>query len=128
MVIFFVDAYEDSQSLAKHNLINEKYESLLARLKRLQKIGSESSYIIVFSKADMVTSEERIQKLKDRKEKLCTMFKDKIGAESEGVYYVNSKKLKDEALSNVFSEIIKPFVTPDSPRELDWVRKEIDRN
>lgn len=128
LTIYFVDAEVDSRKLAEHNQIIEKYESLLTRLKVLHKIGTENSYIIVFTKADKVTDEERKKKLANRRELLCLMFKDQFGAEPKGVYEVNSKDLENEALNKVFEMILSPLPKTESPKELEWAKMEIYSN
>ena len=126
LTIYFVDAEVDSRKLAEHNQIIEKYESLLTRLKGLHKIGIDHTYIIVFTKADKVTGEDCKKKLADRREFVCEMFKAQLGAEPKKVFEVNSKKLDDEELNNVFELILSPLSIPESPKELDWVKMEID--
>lgn len=126
LTIYFIDAEVDSRKLAKHNQIIEKYESLLTRLKGLHKIGIDHTYIIVFTKADKVTGEDRKKKLADRRVFVCEMFKAQLGAEPQKVFEVNSKKLDDEELNNVFELILSPLSIPESPKELDWVKMEID--
>lgn len=126
LTIYFIDAEVDSRKLAEHNQIIEKYESLLTRLKGLHKIGIDHTYIIVFTKADKVTGEDRKKKLADRRVFVCEMFKAQLGAEPQKVFEVNSKKLDDEELNNVFELILSPLSIPESPKELDWVKMEID--
>ena len=63
LLVFFVDAEADTQNLAVHNLIVEKYEGLLTRLKAQHKITASVSYIMVFTKIDKVVSDERREKL-----------------------------------------------------------------
>ncbi len=126
LTIYFVDAEVDSRKLAEHNQIIEKYESLLTRLKGLHKIGTNHTYIIVFTKADKVNGEDRKKKLADRRELVRVMFKDQLGTEPQKVFEVNSKKLDDEELNNVFEMILSPLSIPESPKELDWVKIEID--
>lgn len=128
LTIYFVDAEVDSRKLAEHNQIIEKYESLLTRLKGAHKIRVEHTYIIVFTKVDKVNGEERKQKLADRGKLLCGMFKDQLGTEPQKVFKVNSKKLDDEELNNVFEMILSPLPIPESPKDLDWAKMEIDNN
>ena len=126
LVVFFVDAEEDSRSLAAHNLIAEKYESLLTRLKAQKKIIEGTPYVIVFTKADKVATEERKRKLADRKEKMCAVFCTNIGVAPDQVYEVNSKALDDEQLNQVFDRIIQPREKGEEPKNLDWVKMEIE--
>lgn len=127
LVIIFVDAEVDSRSLAEHNLIVEKYESLLLRLKTQKKMSTATSYVVVFTKADMVTATERKKKLTDRREQLCKKFTEVIGSKPVDIYEVNSKALEHEALNSVFERIISPKQQVDGPKEIDWVKMEIDR-
>lgn len=106
MVVLFVDAEADSKSLAEHNLIVEKYESMLSRLKSQKKLSADISYVVVFTKADKVTTAERKKKLADRRELLCKKFAEVLGADPLEVYEVNSKALDDTALNNVFERVI----------------------
>lgn len=125
--VLFVDAEADSKSLAEHNLIVEKYESLLSRLKIQKKLSEATEYVVVFTKADMVTAADRKKKLEDRRELLCKKFAEVLGAEPLEVYEVNSKALDDVALNNVFERIIRPKTLAGAPKEIDWVKMEIDR-
>ena len=127
LVVLFVDAEADSKSLAEHNLIVEKYESLLSRLKTQRKLSEATAYVIVFTKADKVTTAERKKKLADRRELLCKKFVEIMGAEPIEVYEVNSKALEDESLNSVFERIISPKTQVEGPKEIDWVKMEIDR-
>ena len=127
MVVLFVDAEADSKSLAEHNLIVEKYESILSRLKSQKKLSADMSYIVVFTKADKVTTAERKKKLADRRELLCKKFAEVLGADPLDVYEVNSKSLDDTALNNVFEKVISPKTQEEGPKEIDWVKMEIDR-
>ena len=127
LVVLFVDAEADSKSLAEHNLIVEKYESLLSRLKIQKKLSAETAYVVVFTKVDMVTTAERKKKMTDRREKLCEKFTEVIGSEPVDVFEVNSKALEDEALNSVFERIISPNTQVESPKEIDWVKIKIDR-
>lgn len=127
MVVLFVDAEADSKSLAEHNLIVEKYESMLSRLKSQKKLSADISYVVVFTKADKVTTAERIKKLADRRELLCKKFAEVLGADPLEVYEVNSKALDDTALNNVFERVISPKTQEEGPKEIDWVKMEIDR-
>lgn len=127
LVVLFVDAEADSKSLAEHNLIVEKYESLLSRLKIQKKLTSVTTYVVVFTKADTVTAAERKKKLADRKGLLCKMFTEVLGAEPVEVYEVNSKALEDTALNNVFERVISPKAHEEGPKEIDWVKMDIDR-
>ena len=127
LVVLFVDAEADSKSLAEHNLIVEKYESLLSRLKTQRKLSEATAYVIVFTKADKVTTAERKKKLADRRELLCKKFVEIMGTEPIEVYEVNSKALEDESLNSVFERIISPKTQVEGPKEIDWVKMEIDR-
>lgn len=127
MVVLFVDAEADSKSLAEHNLIVEKYESMLSRLKSQKKLSADISYVVVFTKADKVTTAERKKKLADRRELLCKKFAEILGADPLEVYEVNSKALDDTALNNVFERVISPKTQEEGPKEIDWVKMEIDR-
>lgn len=127
LVVFFVDAEEDSRSLAAHNLIAEKYESLLTRLKSQQKIVDGTPYVVVFTKADKLITEERKKKLADRKEKMCAVFSSNLGDAPKQVYEVNSKALDDEELNKVFDRIIQPKEKGEDSKILDWVKTEIEK-
>lgn len=127
MVVLFVDAEADSKSLAEHNLIVEKYESMLSRLKSQKKLSADISYVVVFTKADKVTTAERKKKLADRRELLCKKFAEVLGADPLEVYEVNSKALDDTALNNVFERVISPKTQEEGSKEIDWVKMEIDR-
>lgn len=127
LVVLFVDAEADSKSLAEHNLIVEKYESMLSRLKSQKKLSADISYVVVFTKADKVTTAERKKKLADRRELLCKKFAEVLGADPLEVYEVNSKALDDTALNNVFERVISPKTQEEGPKEIDWVKMEIDR-
>jgi len=127
LLVLFVDAEADSKSLAEHNLIVEKYESLLSRLKTQKKLSAATSYAVVFTKADMVTATERKKKLAERKKLLCKKIADVLGTEPVEVYEVNSKALEDEALNSVFERIISPKTQVEGPKEIDWVKMGIDR-
>lgn len=127
LLVMFVDAEAGSKSLAEHNMIVERYESMLTRLKSQKKLSAATSYVVVFTKADKVTSAERKKKLADRKILLCNKFTEILGSEPIDVYEVNSKSLDDEALNNVFERIISPKPQEEGPKEIDWVKTEIDR-
>ncbi len=127
LVVMFVDAEADSKSLAEHNMIVERYESMLTRLKSQKKLSADTSYVVVFTKVDKVTSAERKKKLADRKTLLYNKFTEVLGSEPNDVYEVNSKSLDDEALNNVFERIISPKPQEEGPKEIDWVKTEIDR-
>ena len=127
LVVLFVDAEADSKSLAEHNLISEKYESLLSRLKIQKKLSAAISYVVVFTKTDKVTTAEQKKKLADRRELLCGKFAEVLGEEPVEVYEVNSKNLGDEALNNVFERIISPKTQVEGPKEIDWLKMEIDK-
>ena len=127
LVVMFVDAEVGSKSLAEHNMIVERYESMLTRLKSQKKLSAATSYVVVFTKADKVTSAERKKKLADRKILLCNKFTEVLGSEPIDVYEVNSKSLDDKALNNVFERIISPKPQEEGPKEIDWVKTEIDR-
>lgn len=127
LVVMFVDAEAGSKSLAEHNMIVERYESMLTRLKSQKKLSADTNYVVVFTKADKVTSAERKKKLADRKTLLCNKFTEVLGSGPIDVYEVNSKSLDDEALNNVFEKIISPKPQEEGPKEIDWVKTEIDR-
>ena len=127
LVVMFVDAEADSKSLAEHNMIVERYESMLTRLISQKKLSAATGYVVVFTKTDKVTTAERKKKLADRKTLLCNKFIDILGAEPIEVYEVNSKSLDDEALNSVFEKIISPKPQEEGPKEIDWVKMEIDR-
>ncbi len=128
LILFFVDAELDSKSLAEHNLIVEKYESILIRLKAKGKISERTPYIVVLTKADKVNSDERKKKLTDRSEKLRQLFKENIGRNAEGIYMVNSRDLSNKPLNDLFVQILSPKLKTDAVKELDWVRMEIENN
>ncbi|MBO6030465.1 MAG: hypothetical protein J6Q22_03245 [Prevotella sp.] len=128
IVLFFVDAEADSQKLAEHNLIMEKYESVLTRLVKQQKIGSETEYYMVFTKIDKVVGEDRRMKLVDRKNKICGKFAELIGSDPLAVYEVNSHDIDDASLNTVFGQIIAPRNKTSFQPELDWVKMEIEKN
>jgi len=127
LVVLFVDAEADSKSLAEHNLIMEKYESLLSRLKTQKKLNDETDCVVVLTKADRVTTAERKKKLEDRREQLCKKFEEVLGVKPVEVYEVNSKALEDTALNNVFERIITPKPQVEEPKEIDWVKMEIEK-
>ena len=127
LVVMFVDAEAGSKSLAEHNMIVERYESMLTRLKSQKKLSADTSYVVVFTKADKVTTAERKKKLADRKTLLCNKFTEVLGSDPIDVYEVNSKSLDDEALNNVFVRILSPKPQEKRPKEIDWVKTEIDR-
>lgn len=127
IMVLFVDAEADSKALAEHNLIVEKYESLLSRLKSQKKLGDTTIYAVVFTKTDKVNTDERKRKLKERKELLCNKFAEVLGVQPEEVYEVNSKNLDDVELNNVFEKIISPKQEVETPKEIDWVKMEIER-
>ena len=127
LVVMFVDAEAGSKSLAEHNMIVERYESMLTRLKSQKKLSADTSYVVVFTKADKVTTAERKKKLADRKTLLCNKFTEVLGSAPIDVYEVNSKSLGDEALNNVFERILSPKPQEEGPKEIDWVKTEIDR-
>lgn len=127
LVVLFVDADADSKSLAKHNLIVERYESLLLRLEAQNKLNAITTYVVVFTKADKVITVEQKKKLAERREDLCAKFAEVLGTPPIGVYEVNSKAIDDVALNNVFEKIISPMPQEKGPKEIDWVKMEIDR-
>lgn len=127
LIVFFVDAEVDTQKLADHILIAEKYEGLLTRLKVQHKITALTSYIMVYTKIDKVVSGERRKKLADRKKNLSAVFTDNIGKAPEQIYEVNSKDLNHNALNQVFEKIISPLTSVEAAKELDWVRMEIEK-
>lgn len=127
LIIFFVDAEQDSKSLAEHNLIAERYESVLTRLKTQGKMKEKAPYVLVFTKADKVTSDERKKKLADRRKKLEQLFVESIGASSEGIYEVNSKDLNNKQLNELFAKVVSPKLQPVAEKELDWVRMVIEK-
>lgn len=125
LIIFFIDALEVSGSLPKFNLILEKYESLLYRLKRLNKISDKTSYVIALSKIDKV-NDTSLEKFKERKGGLSHKFEEIIGVAPQKIYSVNSKKLDNPKLNEVFSVILEPKIVGETQRELDWVKNDID--
>ena len=127
LVVMFVDAEAGSKSLAEHNMIVERYESMLTRLKSQKKLSADTSYVVVFTKSDKVTTAERKKKLADRKTLLCNKFTEVLGSDPIDVYEVNSKSLDDEALNNVFERILSPKPQEEGPKEIDWVKTEIDK-
>lgn len=127
LIVFFVDAEEESRSLASHNLIAEKYESLLSRLKSQHKIVVGTPYFVVFSKVDKVTTDERKKKFADRKEKMRNVFSTSLGTAPARVFEVNSRALDNEQLNQVFAEIIRPKERGDDPKGIDWVKTEIEK-
>ena len=127
LIVFFVDAEVDTQKLADHIFISEKYEGLLTRLKAQYKITALTSYIMVFTKIDKVDSDERREKLADRKKKLSAIFTENIGKEPDQIYEVNSKDLSHDGLNQVFEKIISPLTSVEAAKELDWVKMEIDK-
>lgn len=127
LIIFFVDAEEDSRSLASHNLIAEKYNSLLSRLKLQHKIVEGTPYFVVFSKVDKVTDDERKKKFADRRVKMCEVFSTSLGLAPCQVFEVNSKVLNNEQLNQVFVKIIQPKEKRNDSKNLDWVKNEIEK-
>ena len=127
LMVLFVDADIDCKSLAEHNLIVEKYESMLLRLKKQKKINSTKPYIVVFTKSDKVTSEEQKKKLSTRKDELCNKFEEILEVRPLEVYEVNSKSLDNPALNKVFEYIIRPKEHEECSKEIDWVKMEIDK-
>lgn len=128
LIIFFVDAEVDSRKLAEHNQIQQKYESLLSRLKDLQKIKAQSSYAIVYTKVDKVEGDDRKRNLKERCALLCDLFKENIGHAADSVFEVNSKDFDNSDLNEIYSKILVPKSMPEAAKELDWVKMEIDSN
>lgn len=128
LILFFVDAELDSKSLAEHNLIAEKYESILTRLKAKGKINEGTTYAVVFTKVDKVNTDERKKKLADRCEKIKQLFVELTGTEAEGVYEVNSRDLINESLNELFAKIISPKQATEAVKEIDWVKMEIENN
>lgn len=128
LILFFVDAELDSKSLAEHNLIAEKYESILTRLKAKGKINEGTTYAVVFTKVDKVNTDERKKKLADRCEKIKQLFVELTGTEAEGVYEVNSRDLNNESLNELFAKIISPKQATEAVKEIDWVKMEIENN
>lgn len=127
LAVFFLDAEEDSGKLAAHNLIAEKYESLLTRLKAQHKLVGTTPYVVVFTKIDKVNSAEQRKKLTERKEKMCGIFSSNIGCNPEAVYEVDSKNLDDEQLNDLFGKLIQPKVRGEEQKTLDWVETEIEK-
>ena len=126
LLVFFIDAEKDSQSLAEHNLIADKYESLLGRLKAQNKLVRGTPYVLVFTKVDKVLSDDRRKKLAERREKMCALFSDGMGISPEYVYEVNSKSQDDEQLNRVFACIMREKTIKESALNLDWAKKEIE--
>lgn len=127
LAVFFVDAEEDSGKLAAHNLIAEKYESLLTRLKAQHKLIGTMPYMVVFTKIDKVNTAEQKKKLAERKEKMCGIFGSTIGYEPESVYEVDSKNIEDEQLNELFGKLIRPKARGEEQKSLDWVKAEIEK-
>lgn len=128
LILFFVDAELDCKSLAEHNLIAEKYESVLTRLKAKGKINEGTTYAVVFTKADKVNTDERKKKLAERRAKIEQLFVELTGTEAEGVYEVNSRDLNNESLNELFAKIISPKQPTEAVKELDWVKMKIEKN
>lgn len=126
MVVFFVDAEEESGKLVNHNLIVEKYESLLTRLMAQNKFAEGIPYVMVYTKIDKVHSEEQKRKLEERKDKICDVFVCIIGYKAESVYEVDSTDLENDQLNDLFGEILHPRVRGEEQNNLDWVRIEIE--
>lgn len=82
---------------------------------------------MVFTKIDKVDSDERREKLADRKKKLSAIFTENIGKEPDQIYEVNSKDLSHDGLNQVFEKIISPLTSVEAAKELDWVKMEIDK-
>ena len=74
-----------------------------------------------------MTTADRKKKLEDRKELLCKKFEEALGVKPVEVYEVNSKALEDTALNNVFERIISPKPQVEGPKEIDWVKMELER-
>lgn len=127
LVLFFIDAEADSKMLAEHNLIIEKYESVLNRLVRKNKIGNDTAYIIVFTKYDKVVAEDAKKKLVERKELICSKFSDLLGCKPMNVFEVNSHDTTDSNLNKLFEQIIAPKTETASMPEQDWVKMEIEK-
>lgn len=126
LVIFFIDGDADSSGLAKHNLIMDNCSSMLTRLKEQKKIDETSNYIIVYTKIDKVTTDERKEKLATRKIEIKALFEEKIGVAAEQIYEVNSTDVDDKALNEVFALLLAPIVPTIAPKEVDWVKMEIE--
>ena len=127
LMVLFVDADADSRSLAEHNLIVEKYVSLLTRLKAQKKITEGLKYLVVFTKADKVQTEDRKRRLAERKNLICSSFTEVLGIQPIDVYEVNSKDLNNAGLNSVFEKILSPKQQTESCREMDWVKMEIEK-
>ncbi len=127
LAVFFVDAEEDSGKLAAHNLIAEKYESLLTRLKAQHKLVGTMSYVMVFTKIDKVKTAEQKKKMAERKEKICSIFSSFIGCAPESVCEVDSTNLEDEQLNELFGKLIQPKERGEEQKSLDWVKLEIEK-
>lgn len=127
LAVFFVDAEEDSGKLAAHNLVAEKYESLLTRLKVQHKLVGAMPYVVVFTKIDKVNTAEQKKKLAERKEKMCGIFSSNIGYDPDKVYDVDSKNFDDEQLNELFGKLIQPKVRGEEQKNLDWVKAEIEK-
>jgi GTP-binding protein EngB required for normal cell division len=126
LLVFFIDAEKDSQSLAEHNLIVEKYVSLLERLKARKKLVSKTPYILVFTKVDKVLSEDSKKKLVERQKVLCALFSDNIGVSPKYIYKVNSKSQDNEQLNQAFAWIMSKRTIKECTLNLDWAKKEIE--
>ncbi|MDD7127278.1 MAG: hypothetical protein PUH91_00450 [Prevotella sp.] len=127
LAVFFVDAEEDSGKLAAHNLMTEKYESLLTRLKAQHKLIGTKPYVVVFTKIDKVGTAEQKKKLAERKEKMCGVFSSNIGRAPEAVYEIDSTNLEDEQLNELFGKLIQAKEKGEEQKNLDWVKAEIEK-
>lgn len=127
LVIFFIDAEADSKSLAKHNLIVDDYSSLLKRLKKLNKVGPLTKYLLVFTKFDKVTTDEKKAKLAERKVEIENLFERMLGERPEHVCEVNSTDLNNKPLEYVFAKLLCPLAPREEIKELDWVKTEIEK-
>ncbi len=126
LVIFFIDGDADSSGLAKHNLIIDNYSSMLTRLKEQKKIDETSNYIIVYTKIDKVSGDERKAKITTRETEIRALFEEKIGIAAKQIYEVNSTDVNDKALNEVFALLLAPIVPTDAPKGLDWAKMEIE--
>ena len=126
LLLFFVDADFDSRSLAKHNLVMDNYRSLLTRLKEKGKIGASTAYALVYTKSDLVATEDRKIKLESRKTEIKALFEGIIGVTCEQEFEVNSKAPDNEPLNDAFVMLIRPLPPKESVVSLNWVKDEIE--
>lgn len=127
LVIFFVDAEEDSGLLTAHNLIVDKYRNLLRRLSAKHKLETNTRYVIAFTKIDQVVTDSKKSKLAERKQKICAEFTSLLGCEPKKVYEVNSKSDSDKQLKELFEKVLQPNDRGEIQKNLDWVKAKIEK-